>query len=202
MPVGSFGWEGGMGLVVLVARFGLAALFISAGVAKLAAYDEFVEAVRGYELLPAGAATALGRALPFVEVTCGLLMGGGVAVGVTAPVLAALLLCFAVAIAINLARGRVIDCGCASSLVVVRIGWSLVVRNVVLCGCAVVVAVFAPDVLAVGPAGAWIGLATGGGSGEGVAAAVIAVEATMCVVCVVAAVRVSRALTRLVGEAS
>jgi Methylamine utilisation protein MauE len=60
------------------------------------------------------------------------------------------LLVFATAIAINLLRGRVFDCGCAGAAPR-TIGWSHVAVNVALAGIAAIIAVAPPADLAVVP---------------------------------------------------
>lgn len=65
-----------------------------------------------------------------------------------AAALALLLAVFAGAIAINLLRGREIDCGCFGFGVRRRIGWDAVVRNVVLALLAVGLATRPPEPLA------------------------------------------------------
>lgn len=107
-----------------VCRFVLAAVFIRAAVPKLSRLEEFERAVRRYELLPARAARILGRCLPFVELACGVLLLVGLGIGPVASITGAFLLVFTAAVAINLARGREIDCGCFSTVAPETIGWT------------------------------------------------------------------------------
>lgn len=92
---------------------GLAALWAAASVHKLGDLAEFTRALSAYELLPRRAVTAVARGLPMLEL--------GVAIGVlltasrqAAALVGALLLSlYALAIGINLHRGRrQLDCGC------------------------------------------------------------------------------------------
>jgi Methylamine utilisation protein MauE len=122
------------GLVVLVASRALVgSLLVAAGIAKLfETPDRRLQVVRGYEILPPGLARVASSSLPAIE----LFLGGSLLAGVLMPIPAvgALLLFggFAVAMAINLFRGRSIECGCFGSQQETRISWGAVVRNLSL----------------------------------------------------------------------
>lgn len=120
-----------------VARLLLAAVFATAAAAKLAEAGPFEGIVRNYRILPETLVAPFARALPFAElaVALGLLFEPTRAVAAVACGL--LLLAFAFAMAVNIRRGRTdIDCGCFVGHSRQRIGWSLVLRNVVLLGVA------------------------------------------------------------------
>jgi hypothetical protein len=111
----------------------LAAIFGAAAIAKLRDLATFEGVVANYRLLPEGLVPLAARALPPVELMAAL----GLLLPATRPlaalVVTALLLLFALAIGINLARGRDrIDCGCFVGLVRQRVSWGLVARNLVL----------------------------------------------------------------------
>jgi hypothetical protein len=110
---------------------------------------EFERAVRNYALLPAALVRPVGRWLPRLEFLGALALVAGLAVSLVAAATALLLAGFAVAVAINLVRGREIECGCYSSVAPREIGWSLVAGDVVLSGMALAVALLNPDVLVV-----------------------------------------------------
>lgn len=127
--------------VTLTLAWLLAAIFGAAAVAKLRAPDVFAGVVANYRLLPAALVRPAALALPVVELAAAL----GLLVPASRPaagaVVAALLLAFAAAMAINLRRGRdEIDCGCFVSLLRQRISWALVARNLLLAACALVLA--------------------------------------------------------------
>ncbi|MGH3428882.1 MAG: MauE/DoxX family redox-associated membrane protein [Mycobacteriales bacterium] len=149
MPLG----KGGDDLVVagVAARFFLAVVFLAAGVSKLGSRYAVVSAVRGYDVLPVRLARALGGSLAWVELTFGVCLAFGVAVDVISIAGACLLISFALGIAVNLARGREIDCGCGSPVLPSRITWAHVGRNVVLSGICVVSAGAAANVIAITP---------------------------------------------------
>jgi Methylamine utilisation protein MauE len=134
----------------LLSRFGLAFVFLISSVPKLLARPAFERAVRNYALLPASFVRPVAAWLPRVELTCALalLLGVGVpAVGIAS---ASLLAVFAAAVAINLARGREIDCGCQGSVAPRQIRWELVAGDMALAGLATFAAIANPDVLSFG----------------------------------------------------
>jgi uncharacterized membrane protein YphA (DoxX/SURF4 family) len=135
-------------LAALASRFALAAVFLGAGLAKLVRPAEFAGAVDAYRLVPAALVRPLATWLPRLEVAAAALLALGVASRPAALAALALLLGFAAAIAVNLLRGRTIDCGCLGTAAPRRIGWPLVARNLVLAGMALLVAAAAPRVLA------------------------------------------------------
>ncbi|WP_460865696.1 MauE/DoxX family redox-associated membrane protein [Rhodococcus aerolatus] len=98
--------------VGLLARVGLAAVWLASGVLKAADPLQTVVAVRAYQLLPEAAVVPVADALPFVEIGLGLLLLAGVGVRLTAVASAALLVVFLVGVGSSWARGLSIDCGC------------------------------------------------------------------------------------------
>ena len=95
-----------------IARFGLGATFVYAAVAKIADPPSFAHEVFNYRILPGFAVNALALWLPWIELLAGIaVLAGFWPRGATA-LLSAFLVVFIVAISVNLARGRAIDCGC------------------------------------------------------------------------------------------
>ena len=124
-------------VAVWTARLALAAVFAMAAFAKLRALDEFVGVVHNYRILPERLARPVAYALPPLEaaIAVALLLEATRRAGAVAA--AGLLALFALAMAVNLARGRVeIDCGCFAATLRQRISWALVGRNLVLIGLA------------------------------------------------------------------
>lgn len=115
----------------------IALVFLQASVSKLLSRDEFQGIVANYRLLPAVLVVPFSRLLPIAELAAGL----GVLTLPTRPsaaaLAAALLLLFALAMGINLARGRRdIDCGCFKSALKQTISGWLIARNVLLAAAA------------------------------------------------------------------
>lgn len=114
----------------------LGGLLLIAGVPKLRDRRGMLAAVQGYRLLPPVLERAVARGLPWGEVLLGTLLILGVGPRVTGLLAAALFTVFAVALGINLLRGRRdLDCGCfafAETGQAPRIGWPHVVRALAL----------------------------------------------------------------------
>lgn len=129
-----------MALVAVGFRFIVGFVFLLAGGAKLPRRNEFERAVRAYGLLPSGFVRPVARALPGVEVALGVLMLLGLGTAPVASFVGVTLLAFSLAVALNLARGRDLDCGCFAVGAPRHIGWPLIARNLVLIGMTAAVA--------------------------------------------------------------
>lgn len=138
-----------MEFLALGLRLVLALVFLFAGLSKLPRLREFEQAVHRYDLLPPAAVQWVAVGLPPAEIVCGLLLFAGLETTIVAALLGALLSVFAVAVIVNLLRGREIDCGCFSLITPKRIGWPAVIRNLALAAAAGIVVVRAPRTLAV-----------------------------------------------------
>jgi uncharacterized membrane protein YphA (DoxX/SURF4 family) len=97
-----------------VARLGLGAVFVVAGILKLPDPAAAVRAVRAYRLLPEALVGPVAFGLPMVEIVVGLALLVGIFVRTAALVSAVLLIVYIAAIASAWARGLQIDCGCFS----------------------------------------------------------------------------------------
>lgn len=115
----------------------LALVLLAAAWHKLSEPDVFAGSLAAYRLLPQALVGPLARAFPLLEAV--------LAVGILVPAtrafalfgVAALVLLYAAAMAINLLRGRHdIDCGCGGAAH--PLSWGLVVRNFVLAAAALV----------------------------------------------------------------
>jgi uncharacterized membrane protein YphA (DoxX/SURF4 family) len=131
-----------------VFRFGLAVVFLLSGLAKLPRRDEFVAAVRNYRLVPERAGEIIGKVLPPLELGAGALLALGLGVRPVAALLALFLLVFSGAVAVNLLRGRTIDCGCFGPVAQRKITWLTVARNAIFVAAAAVVVAEGPTALA------------------------------------------------------
>jgi hypothetical protein len=120
--------------------FGFATLFILAAWHKLSALSQFEAILRNYRLLPAFASPILTGLIPVIELMLGLGWISGLLPSITALASASLLATYALAMGVNLARGRVyIDCGCGFGVSTDEeqaLSWSLVARNILLIGLA------------------------------------------------------------------
>ncbi|MCS7268601.1 MAG: hypothetical protein NZ704_11155 [Geminicoccaceae bacterium] len=111
----------------------LAGIFLPGAWSKLRAMDEVIGVVADYRLLPDRLVEPFARALPWAEIATGVSVLLPPSRPAGAALALALLCLFALAMAINLARGRrEIDCGCFIGRQKERIAWSLVLRNLLL----------------------------------------------------------------------
>lgn len=119
--------------ILLAARVLGILVFGMAVIGKLRHREEFVGVVANYRLLPEALAAPVAWLVVILETLVVLALVTGIAL-VGGAALAILLLCaFAVAMTINLARGRKeIDCGCFQSALRQRLSVAVVVRNIVL----------------------------------------------------------------------
>ena len=93
-------------------QFVLAAVFVVAAIGKILDPPGFAHEIHNYALLPGVAINALALVLPWLELVCGLALFIGVARRSSARILGILLVVFIIALGINLARKRPVDCGC------------------------------------------------------------------------------------------
>jgi hypothetical protein len=108
-------------------------VFLTAAWGKLRHRLEFQGVVSNYRLLPDFLVVPFALALPPVEAVVGAVLPTGLLSPWTEGAAAALLALFAVAMAVNIRRGRTdIDCGCFQSALKQTLSWRLVARNAVL----------------------------------------------------------------------
>lgn len=103
------------GWIDLALRLFLGGLFIYASYHKILDPAAFARSIYGYDLFPATAINLIAIVLPFLELICGMALCMGVWPRSAVLLIGGMLLAFIVAIAINLARGHVFDCGCFSA---------------------------------------------------------------------------------------
>lgn len=144
----------GIDAAALGLRFALAFVFLIAAIPKLFGRAELERAVANYALVPSSLVAIVAAWLPRLELGLAFALFLGVAVVPVAAGAAVLLLAFATVVALNLARGRRIDCGCQGSVAPRRIGWGLVTADLSLAAAAVAVAIASPRHLGVD----WLGV--------------------------------------------
>ncbi|MEX0878402.1 MAG: MauE/DoxX family redox-associated membrane protein [Thermoanaerobaculia bacterium] len=93
-------------------QFVLTALFVVAGFSKIADPPGFAHEIHNYRIFPAAAVNLVALVLPWLEVVTGVALFFGIFRRTAAQIFGVLLLVFIVAIGVNLARGRPVDCGC------------------------------------------------------------------------------------------
>lgn len=126
--------------VQLFLRFVLGGLLVLAGVTKLVDREGSRTAVSDYEVLPEAIERPFSALLPWIELSLGMLLLVGLGMTAAAALAAPLFASFAIAIGINMARGRHFDCHCFGSVHNDQIGWSALLRATLLSVAALVVA--------------------------------------------------------------
>ena len=145
--------EESIGAAAMTSRYVIALIFVTAALPKLFARLQFEQALSNYALLPERLVPPVAVWLPRLELACGIALVFGIAVKPVAAIAGLVFVIFAVAVAVNLVRGRAIECGCFGSVAPRRIGWGLVAGDVLLAAMAAAVALADPGVLAVASGG-------------------------------------------------
>lgn len=117
----------------------LGVIFLISSVPKLRYPKGFILTVLEYRVLPPSMGRLYGRVLPPLEFLLALLLLTGTVIYLAAILTALLLLSFMIAMSINIARGRDMDCHCFGTKVRRRTGWPLVLQDSLLMGATVVV---------------------------------------------------------------
>ena len=110
-------------------RIILGFVFIFAAISKAAEPETFAKAIYNYKLLPLSLINILAITLPWIELSAGLLLVFGVSVKENSVILSGMLLVFIIAIAISLARGLNIDCGCFGTVDGSKVGLMKILEN-------------------------------------------------------------------------
>jgi uncharacterized membrane protein YphA (DoxX/SURF4 family) len=101
-----------LGTIGVLARLGLAAVWLVSGGMKVADPGQFYAAVQAYQLFGPGLTGLLAAVVPFVEVALGVLLVAGLGIRPVAVLSALLLVAYIAGVAQSWARGLSIDCGC------------------------------------------------------------------------------------------
>jgi peroxiredoxin/uncharacterized membrane protein YphA (DoxX/SURF4 family) len=130
-----------MSLLLLFARLLLCAVFLVAGLAKLADLSGSRQAMRDFGV-PGKLADIFGVLLPLAELAIAIALIVPLTAWWGAIAALSLLLIFVAGIGYNLAQGRTPDCHCFGQLHSAPAGWSTLIRNLVLAGIAGLVVAF------------------------------------------------------------
>ena len=96
----------------LLARLGLAAVWLVSGLSKAVDPQRTKVAVRAYQIFSNSLADTVAAVLPYLEIGLGVLLVLGLATRLVAGVSAVVLLAFIAGVISAAARGLNIDCGC------------------------------------------------------------------------------------------
>ena len=114
---------------LLTIRIIVGFVFIFAAISKVSEPEEFARAISNYKLLPIFSINILAIVLPWIELCAGILLVFGISVKENSAILSGLLLVFIIAIAISLARGLNIDCGCFGTTGGTKVGIQKLLEN-------------------------------------------------------------------------
>ena len=126
--------------VQLLLRLTLGGLLTLAAITKLTDRAAFQAAVAEFQLLPHALERPFAIALPIVELTLGALLLAGLGTAIAAWAAVPVFLSFSIAIGVNMARGRDLDCHCFGSVQSEPIGWPALIRSSALVIASLIVA--------------------------------------------------------------
>jgi len=116
--------------LLLTIRVFLGFVFIFAAITKVADPEGFSLSIYNYKLMPDILINVLAIALPWIELVAGILLIFGISVKENSAILTGLLVVFIIAIAISMARGLDIDCGCFGTVDGSKVGLKKISENV------------------------------------------------------------------------
>ena len=112
-------------------RILLGVIFIYAALLKIADPVAFAGSVAAYRILPYFASYLTAAVLPFLELSCGLLLISGYRVRGGALIIGAMNLVFMIALTAAIVRGLDIDCGCFKQGGTKTTPWTALLRDAV-----------------------------------------------------------------------
>ncbi len=122
----------------LILRVGLGLVFIYAGFLKIRDPIAFAGSVAAYKLLPYFLNYLVAATIPWVELTCGLLLITGYKVRAAAGIAAAMNILFIALLASTIMRGLDIDCGCFRQGGEKTSAWIAITRDILFLSAALI----------------------------------------------------------------
>lgn len=100
--------------LVVVSRLVVGGVFVFAGVTKIMEpIEDFIAIARGWDIVPDPLLTWYITALPWVEITFGMLLILGAFLRISSSIIGLTIVSFLIGIIVNMIRGRTLDeCGC------------------------------------------------------------------------------------------
>jgi putative oxidoreductase len=123
-------------------------VFFASALPKLRHPKGFVLTVVEYRVLPYSLSRLYGRVVPPLEALVALLLIGGVAMRAAALVAALLLASYIIAVGVNVARGRDLDCHCFGETARRTVGWGLLAQDAAFFAASIGIAMLAAGWLA------------------------------------------------------
>lgn len=122
----------------LILRIGLGLVFVYAGILKIRDPIAFAGSVAAYKLLPYFLNYLVAATIPWVELTCGILLIIGYKVRAAAGITAAMNILFIALLASTIMRGLDIDCGCFRQGGEKTSAWIAIMRDILFLSTALV----------------------------------------------------------------
>lgn len=123
---------------LLFLRISLGLVFVYAGVLKIRDPIAFAGSVAAYKLLPYFLNYLVAATIPWVELTCGLLLIVGYRIRAAAGITAAMNILFIVLLASTIVRGLDIDCGCFRQGGEKTSAWIAIMRDILFLSAALI----------------------------------------------------------------
>ena len=114
--------------VLLFFRLLVGAVFVYAGIVKIAEPLDFAESIRNYQLVGQALSFLAALVLPWLEVVCGLSLAFGFPKRAAALLVSLMLGFFILLTLVTIVRGLNVDCGCFGALSRTA-GWPLVLED-------------------------------------------------------------------------
>lgn len=125
--------------ILFIARLYLGLVFLLSALGKITNMRDFLRGVVKYRILPERVAKVFGFILPWVELGVAFALIIGMALPVAGVLASLLLICFIVAVNLNLRYEREVKCNCYGIAGTKTISWGTIVRNFLLLLLAVTV---------------------------------------------------------------
>jgi hypothetical protein len=132
--------------IVLATRLCLGFILLFSAFGKLTNRSKFLQGIADYQILPDRVGRAFGHILPWLELGLAFMLILGIALPLVGSITVLLIFSFTVGVAINLRRGRQLDCHCygiASPHIISR---GTIIRNILLLLLAAILIVFALNI--------------------------------------------------------
>jgi uncharacterized membrane protein YphA (DoxX/SURF4 family) len=129
--------------VLLAFRIVVGGLFLYAGAIKIADPLGFAQDIDNYRLVPRAIAFFAALILPWVETLAGAALIAGLFKRTSAGLIALMLVFFILLVAVTMARGLDVDCGCFGALSR-KAGWTLFLEDAAMLFMAILLAFSRP----------------------------------------------------------
>jgi uncharacterized membrane protein YphA (DoxX/SURF4 family) len=120
------------------AQWLIAAVFVAAALPKIGDPAGFAQNIHNFRLLPVALQNLFAMTLPWVELVAGLALLSGYRRRAGAWIAAVLMVVFTIAVALAVARGLNIECGCFGTADASQVGLSKLLQNLGLVLIAVI----------------------------------------------------------------